>query len=59
MSIKLDGVTVPTPDNPYRDRCPICCLPVQPGQKYTAAKSKGKGWSYAHLKCLFPKEADR
>ena len=58
MSIKLDGVTVPKPENPYRDRCPICCLPVQPGQKYTAAKAKGKGWNYAHLACLFPKEAN-
>ena len=59
MTTKLDGMTVPQPDNPYRDRCPICCLPVQPGQKYTAAKSKKGGWHYAHLKCLLPKEADR
>lgn len=58
MSTKLDGMTVPQPDNPYRDRCPICCLPVTAGQQYTAAKSKG-GWHYAHLKCLYPKEADR
>lgn len=59
MTTKLDGMTVPTPDNPYRDRCPICSLPVLAVHNYTAAKSKKGGWHYAHLKCLFPKEADR